>query len=478
MKKISYNYFLNKIENEVFNKIKFYIKKFNLINFVVLFSGGLDSTVLIYIFNKIKNICPINIKVLHINHNINNNSILYSNHCLNFCKKLNLKIKILNININKELIKKFGYEYSYRISRLNIIKKNINKKNDILVTAHHKNDQIETLFLFLDRISGLNGLSGIKSYNKIFNIKIIRPLLKFKKIELFEYIKKNNIQYIYDITNKDINIKRNFIRHKLISNIENIYPKFIDSIYKSMIIINNQYLLLYFLIKKNLKKILNNDKKILDIKIIKKNIYNEIHFFYLIKDWLSKIYNIYINIKKSNIIYKKILYDDNINNKKITSLQINNNNFIIKYNNFFHLIKKPRINKRYILLYKENNILYLPENMGHIIFNKNINEKNKNYIYTKVNKNFFYEKITIQFFTISFKEKVFFHKNKIKIKDIFNKYKIPYLIRKQIPLLFYNEKLISILNLFVINNINNKNNDFIYIKWFNSPIKKYLYNII
>lgn len=93
-----------------------------------------------------------------------------------------------------------------------------------IAVAHHKNDLIETFFLNLSRGSGLTGLVSMKPKSE----NLIRPLLFTTKREVEEYAKKNRLSYVEDVTNKDLSIKRNLIRHKIIPELEKMNPDFLQ----------------------------------------------------------------------------------------------------------------------------------------------------------------------------------------------------------------------------------------------------------
>lgn len=80
---------------------------------------------------------------------------------------------------------------------------------DAVLTAHHANDQLETLFLRLSRGSGVEGLGGIRSKNGF----LIRPLLPFFKEELLAYAKANDLMWSEDTSNRSTKYLRNAVRH-------------------------------------------------------------------------------------------------------------------------------------------------------------------------------------------------------------------------------------------------------------------------
>ena len=113
--------------------------------------------------------------------------------------------KIINKNIQSEARKvRYGLLTSF------CKKKNIN----VILTAHNLEDQVETFFIRLSRGSGLDGLSSMKKINKIENsIKLVRPLLDFKKIELIKISKIIFGKYYNDPSNKNTKYLRTRIRN-------------------------------------------------------------------------------------------------------------------------------------------------------------------------------------------------------------------------------------------------------------------------
>ena len=79
------------------------------------------------------------------------------------------------------------------------------------------NDLIETYLLQKQR--GYVSYYGLKHINNIKDVKIIRPLLDYKKIDLLNYCKENKIPFSIDYTNDDINLKRNYLRKNIINNL-------------------------------------------------------------------------------------------------------------------------------------------------------------------------------------------------------------------------------------------------------------------
>lgn len=105
-----------------------------------------------------------------------------------------------------------------------------NKKNSHIYTstAHHADDNIETMMMHFFRGTGIQGLTGIQPLLK--ERKLIRPLLPFHKQELLEYAESNGLNFVEDSSNASDKYTRNFFRNRLIPEIREVYPQVEENI--------------------------------------------------------------------------------------------------------------------------------------------------------------------------------------------------------------------------------------------------------
>ena len=195
------------------------IKDKNLIDkgdtIIVGLSGGPDSVCLLHVLKSIEESMNIMIVAVHVNHMLRGqDSFEDEEYVKNLCKKLNIKLKIEQIDLQniakkkKLSIEEAGREERYRIFEKTAKDLNANK----IAVAHNKNDQAETILMNIIRGAGLSGLKGMD----IKRGKIIRPLLHIDRLEIEEYCNKYKLEPRTDKTNLESIYTRNKIRLDLI----------------------------------------------------------------------------------------------------------------------------------------------------------------------------------------------------------------------------------------------------------------------
>jgi len=170
-------------------------------------SGGPDSMCLLNLLyqNKYK------IVVAHVNHNIRTESEEEYKFVEDYCKKRNIIFEGLEIQ------EKNKNEAFYRTKRYNFYKELAKKyKTNMIATAHHGDDLIETILMRITRGSNLRGYIGFSKDYVEYEFKIIKPLIFYTKEEILNYNKENDIPFVIDKTNEMDTYTRNRYRHKIL----------------------------------------------------------------------------------------------------------------------------------------------------------------------------------------------------------------------------------------------------------------------
>jgi tRNA(Ile)-lysidine synthase len=131
-----------------------------------------------------------------------------------------LPIKKMSVS-SKANLEAVGREQRYKFFRE--LKKKY--KAPFIVTAHHADDQVETVLLNMIRGCGLEGLIGMS----VVDGDLLRPLLPFSKLEIEQYCKGKKMKFVRESTNKDLNYRRNFLRLKVIPLFKKLNPNFLGT---------------------------------------------------------------------------------------------------------------------------------------------------------------------------------------------------------------------------------------------------------
>lgn len=200
----------NILKNQVFSK------KHSLL---LAISGGIDSVVLAHLLKK----TGFNFSLAHCNFKLRGkDSDADEAFCKTLAKELDLKFYCQAFDVEAYCKKnKVSVQMAARDLRYDwfeeLIKEN---KFDFLVTAHHANDVVETIFINLLRGTGIKGLKGISEKKG----NIVRPLLNFTKEEINTFAKKEKINYRTDKSNLEAKYERNFLRLEVLPKLKKLHP--------------------------------------------------------------------------------------------------------------------------------------------------------------------------------------------------------------------------------------------------------------
>ncbi len=193
---------------------------------LIAVSGGRDSIALLYLLYTLQNTLKLDLYAGHVNHRLRKASDSDAAFVQKQCEEWGISFLSETLNpVDRDKAQSLeAWARDERYKALNEMLLSIG--GDCIATAHHANDQAETILFRLQQKSGLDGLRGI--HEKRGNI--IRPFLPFKRNDIDDYIQENNISFIEDATNADTTFPRNFIRHEILKPWEDQDAGLIDSL--------------------------------------------------------------------------------------------------------------------------------------------------------------------------------------------------------------------------------------------------------
>lgn len=399
----------------------------------IAFSGGLDSSVLLS-FIKENFIHKDKLYVLHINHGVHEDSDRWEAFCRDQAHKFNIKFKSWKLDklpkSSEEILRNYRYSAFQEWA----------EKDDLIITAHHLDDQIETLLFRILRGTGINGLSGINKNSNYKELNIFRPFLDTKKDEIFSYAEKLKLEWIEDSSNNENQYSRNIIRNSIIPKLLERWP----NLDKSLTHLSERAQKA----QKIILEIAEEDHE----RMVKLN-------HYIDKAILTRL----SDERQENLIHYWL---SNVNNLRISSKQLNEINLAIK---------NPPQSSSSFDLYTKNGFLkfkiFITQKELNLVDVSSINNLPSGFEMTWN----FQDLIKIPTGTLSTKEqkgkglaKKYFCSEAVirtreggercrpygrdksqKIKNLFQEYKIPDWKRDQIPLIYINEKIAAVGDLWV-----------------------------
>ena len=172
---------------------------------VIACSGGPDSMCLLDLVLKLKEVKQLTIIVAHVNHNLRPESKNEQQFLQEYCEKNNLIFETIDLDFHDQFNEQKGHEERY-----NFFKKVIAKYGaKYLLTAHHADDLMETIFLRIARGSTLSGYLGFFKVKTYDTYQVIRPLWDYTKTDILKYDEENNIFFFTDESNNSLAITRN-----------------------------------------------------------------------------------------------------------------------------------------------------------------------------------------------------------------------------------------------------------------------------
>ena len=196
--------------------------------YLVAFSGGLDSTVLLHALCALDP--PAEIVVLHVDHGLHDDSAAWAAHCETVAAAMGVHCESLVVNISAD--HDAGLEAAAREARYAALQARM-QDGDWLLSAHHRDDQAETVLLNLLRGTGPAGMAGIGRLQRFSPGWLVRPLLDVARESLQAYAATHDLQWIDDPSNATTEFDRNYLRREVLPLLAGRWPGFAATLRRS-----------------------------------------------------------------------------------------------------------------------------------------------------------------------------------------------------------------------------------------------------
>jgi tRNA(Ile)-lysidine synthase len=184
----------------------------------VAFSGGVDSTALLA---ALADGARLPLRALHVNHGLHPGADSWSAHCQTFARRLRVPLKIIAIDVPRT--RGASLEAQARDARYAALACELHA-GEILLTAQHADDQLETVLLQLLRGAGLAGLAAMPPLAPFGAGWLARPLLERSRAELAAWAARHKLDWIEDATNADERLDRNYLRRQVLPRMRSRWP--------------------------------------------------------------------------------------------------------------------------------------------------------------------------------------------------------------------------------------------------------------
>lgn len=196
---------------------------------LVAFSGGPDSTALLHALARIPEARSRGLRAIHVDHGMQPQSHAWADHCRALGEQLDVAVTVHRVSVTDA---GDGPEAAARDARYTALLQDM-EPGACLVTAHHRDDQAETVLLRLMRGSGPQGVGAMRPWQAWADGWLWRPLLATPRRALAEYVHQHRLAVIDDPANDTLDSTRNFLRHDILPRLENHRPGTIASLARS-----------------------------------------------------------------------------------------------------------------------------------------------------------------------------------------------------------------------------------------------------
>ena len=199
---------------------------------VVGLSGGVDSVVLLDLACRLAARRRFAVRAIHINHQLQKPADAWARFCRRLCRARGVPLTVARVDVPRGdslegAARTLRYQHYFR------------QQADIVLLAHHADDQAETVLLQLLRGTGLRGMAAMPYGPREAGVRhrrdgpmpvIVRPLLSSTRADIETYARRRKLEWIEDPSNADIYYQRNYVRQILMPAVAERFPAYRDAL--------------------------------------------------------------------------------------------------------------------------------------------------------------------------------------------------------------------------------------------------------
>lgn len=396
---------------------------------VLALSGGLDSRVMLECLSHYQLQNPhLEVRAVHVHHGLSDNADHWMEQCRSWCKEVSVPFFTEFANLDRQ--SKQSLEAQAREARYALLSQHLNK-SDLLLTAQHADDQLETMLLALKRGSGPKGLAAMGAKSAFGEAVLLRPFLSLKREALEAFAKQHNLDWVEDESNQDTQFDRNFLRHQVIPTLSMRWPEIQANALRSAQLCFEQEQLLDELLEQQYQSVLNADDSLNAESLceLSEAIRNR-----LLRRWFAQHALPMPGRKQLGLIYHEVINASQDANPKLIIGKVS----VRRFQRSLFLVEQSTETPYWHSVISIDKAIALPNGLGLVGVSSDSD------IGLLVRAPEQGEKVWVQFNPGGLLAHPDERLGRRKLKKLFQEYQIPPWKRSQTPILMYNEEVVAV----------------------------------
>lgn len=442
---------------------------------LVAYSGGVDSQLLLHYVAQWAqcNNCLNKVLALYIHHGLSSNADHWAQHCKQSAEQLGVRFSVEKV----QLPKLGSIEQEARHARYDVFARYINataqsEKKPLLLTAHHQDDQVETFLLALKRGSGPTGLSAMAQRSAFAGGVLLRPMLKISRSYIEKSAQALSLSWVEDESNTDTKYDRNFLRHKIIPQLKARFTGWNKAVSRSAELCAQQDELVNELLAERLQDAMQADKGApwylqngLKLNVLQGQ--SRVLQSALLRAWLQSLNaKTSVGMKNAFSMPSRVQLDEILDSvilaKEDANPQVSWENVSVRRFKYrLYLVPQYQDISQQVIAVKLNEKIQLPDNVGNIELTSVAHQAA-----LAIRAPRFNESVTIGFSASGLALKPIGRQGSRKIKKLYQEYQVPSWMRTRLPIIYYNQEVVAIAGLFVVQGFDAQTDNCVYLNYF------------
>ncbi|PSU28875.1 tRNA lysidine(34) synthetase TilS [Photobacterium lutimaris] len=404
--------------------------------FVLALSGGLDSRVLLHLMGRYLQAHPeAGCKAVHVHHGLSPHADCWAERCAAWAAEAGIMIEIERVSL--VLGKRMSVEQQARDARYAALQTHIGP-GDVLLTAQHADDQLETVLLALKRGSGPAGLSAMPQRMAFASGWHLRPLLEYPRAAIEQYASEHHLDWVEDESNSDERYDRNFLRHQITPLLHGRWPGIRKAVARSAALCGEQEALLQELLADQLSEAISADQSLDIAGLHPDKPGSERRGKALLRYWLAEVGVKMPSQAQLEQVWHSVLLAKPDANPKVCWGEVE----VRRFRQRLYVVQPwPDVSSS-ILPAVLNEACSLPSSLGSLL----LAESKDGQLRLPQHD----EPISVRFEPAGLEVQPVGRVGKRKLKKLFQEYGVPSWQRRRTPLIFYGEELAAVAGLFVV----------------------------